>query len=240
MAMIGLVLFGAAMLGGASERFLGKQVGDLRYPLIFAGSFLFSITVVHILPEVFSISEEPMKIGFYVLIGFFFQQFLEYFTSGIEHGHAHKHVHMGTGARAGLMAALVIHSFLEGALLMRHSPLHDEHEGHSLLIGIALHKMPAAFALAATLKEGRSFGWKVWSALIVFGIASPIGLILGNAIISLSPDILILLFAFVAGSFLHISTTIFVETSPNHHFDWRKLIIGIFGALTAAGTEFFF
>ncbi len=238
MIFIGSILFFAALLGGLSERFIGKQIHDLRYPLVFAGSFLFSITIIHILPEVFSLSEDPLRIGLYILIGFFFQQFLEHFTSGIEHGHAHEHAHMGTGSRFGLMIALVIHSFLEGALLTHHSPFHHQHESYSLLIGIVLHKMPAAFALVTTLKTTKSFDTKIWIVLLVFSAASPIGLFLSDYIISISPNMLMILFAFVSGSFLHISTTIFVETSPNHHFGWKKLAISIIGALVAIATEF--
>lgn len=239
MVLIVLVLFLSAMLGGLSERFLGKQIHDLRYPLIFAGSFLFSVTIIHILPEVFSLSEEPMKIGLYILVGFFFQQLLEYFTSGIEHGHAHHHMDIGSGSRFSLLLALVIHSFLEGALLTHHSPFHDQHESYSLLVGIVLHKMPAAFALVTTLKTEEGFNLRLWVILIVFSLSSPLGLFLSEYIVSISPEMLLLLFAFVSGSFLHISTTIFVESSPNHHFAWKKFMISLLGAAVAIATEHF-
>jgi len=238
MVIILLVLFASAMLGGLSERFLGRRIHDIRYPLIFAGSFLFSITIIHILPEVFALSDKPMKIGLYVLVGFFFQQFLEYFTSGIEHGHAHQHSHIGSGSRVSLLIALMIHSFLEGALLTHHSPFHEQHESYSLLIGIVLHKMPAAFALVTTLKTHDRFDSRIWVILILFSISSPIGLLLSNQIMALSPEVLLLLFAFVSGSFLHISTTIFVESSPNHHFAWRKFVVSLIGASVAIGTEY--
>ena len=136
------------------------------------------------------------------------------------------------------MIALIIHSFLEGALLTHHSPFHDQHESYSLLVGIVLHKMPAAFALVTTLRTGHSFDSKIWIVLLVFSLASPFGLLLSDYIISISPNMLILLFAFVSGSFLHISTTIFVESSPNHHFAWKKLLVSMIGAAVAIGTEF--
>lgn len=231
-------MFISAMLGGIAVKYLGGHSQNIRYPLIFAGSFLFSITIIHILPEVFSLAEDPMKVGLYVLMGFFFQQLLEYFTSGVEHGHAHRHTDMGSGSQIGLMVALIIHSFLEGALLTHDSPFHREHESYSLLVGIALHKMPAAFALVTTLKSKGAMGRRIWVVLVIFSLASPVGFLLSDQVLSMSSDMLLLLFAFVSGSFLHISTTIFVESSPNHHFGAKKFLISLLGAFVAIATEY--
>lgn len=232
-----LILLGAALGGGLLAQFVGVKQQSIRYPLIFAGSFLFSITIIHILPEVFSLGGGTMKIGLYVLIGFFFQQLLEYFTSGIEHGHSHVHGDMSIGAQFGLAIALMIHSFLEGALLTHQSPIHEQHESYSLLIGIVLHKAPAAFALVTTIKATRHTAAKLWFVLIVFSISSPAGLLVSDAV-HFSNDMLLLLYAFVSGSFLHISTTIFVESSPNHHFGLKKFLVSVFGAIVAITTEF--
>ncbi len=239
MLVIFSILVVSALVGGLSSNLISSKAASLRYPLIFAGSFLFSITIIHILPEVFALSDNPMQIGMYVLGGFFFQQFLEYFTSGIEHGHAHVHDHMSTGSRLGLLVALLIHSILEGALLTHDSPFHAQHESYSLLVGIVLHKIPAAFALITTLKTGKRMSASLWVILILFSLSSPLGLLMSEYILDLSGDHLIVLFAFVSGSFLHISTTIFVESSPNHHFGLRKFLISLTGAAIAILTEYF-
>lgn len=238
MILIVLVLFGAALAGGLAEGFISNRLGEVKYSLIFAGSFLFSITIIHILPEIFSLGEDPMKLGLFILLGFFFQQLLEYFTSGVEHGHAHVHQHMSGMSRFGLILALMIHSFLEGAMLTHDSPFHEQHESYSLLIGIVLHKMPAAFALVTTLKHGKRMTTQLWIILLLFAVASPIGLLLSHHLLDLSPDHLLTLFAFVSGGFLHISTTIFVEASPNHHFAMRKFLVSLIGAFLAIATEF--
>lgn len=239
MITILLVLFFAALLGGLSVQFVGNRSYSIRYPLIFAGAYLFSITILHILPEIFAVSEDPMRVGLFVLLGFFFQQFLEYFTSGIEHGHYHQHGHLSGASRFGLLIALIVHSLLEGALLNHQSPFHGQRESYSLLFGILLHKVPAAFALMATLKAGKKFSGGLWVILLVFSASSPLGLILSNELLALSPENLLLLFALVSGSFLHISTTIFVETSPNHHFGIKKFAISLLGAGLAIATEYF-
>lgn len=233
-----LVLFFAALLGGASVSFLGDETKMIRYPLIFAGSYLFSVTIIHILPEIFTLSANPMKIGFFVLTGFFFQQFLEYFTSGIEHGHFHPHSHISGVSKFGLLVALVVHSLLEGALLTHTSPFHEKNESYSLLFGILLHKVPAAFALTATLRSGKIVTSSLWVILVIFSLSSPVGLLLSDQLLSLPSDHLLYLFALVSGSFLHISTTIFVEFSPNHRFGFGKLLVSISGAALAIITEY--
>lgn len=232
-----LILFVFTMLGGVSVKFLRGTQKSIRYPLIFAGSFLFSITIIHILPEVFSLSDNPMHIGLFILLGFFIQQILEYFTSGIEHGHFHAQEKISSGSRIGLLVALVIHSLMEGALLTHDSPFHEQHESYSLLLGILLHKVPAAFALMATLKTSEKITAKLWVILIIFSLSSPLGLVLSDQL-SFQPDTLLILFALVSGSFLHISTTIFVESSPNHRFGFDKILISASGAAIAILAEY--
>lgn len=215
------------------------QSSTLKLPLVFAGSFLFAVTIIHILPEIFTISEAPMQIGIFVLLGFFLQQFLETFTSGVEHGHFHEGHMTNVRSRYSLMIALIIHSLLEGALLTHESPFHDQHESYSLILGIVFHKMPAAFALMVVMRAASSITTRDVMVLLLFSLASPIGLIFSNYILTISEDNLIALFALVSGSFLHISTTIFVETSPNHRLGWKRTLVSILGAAIAILVEFF-
>jgi hypothetical protein len=235
MALTALILFGSALIGGLAVKLMNGRTINLNLPLIFAGSFLFAITVIHILPELFSISESPRRIAIFVLVGFFFQRLLEYFSRGVEHGHAHAHASDRGIDRFYIVMALVIHAMLEGALLTHESPFHQQHESHSLLMGVALHHIPAAFALMVTMAASR---WK-WFILVVFAASAPAGMFLSHAV-TFSFDFLLVLFALVCGSFLHISTTIFVESSPEHRFGFLKLITSVAGAGVAVLAEFFF
>lgn len=228
------VLIVSTILGGLSLKLLPGLEKNLRLPLIFAGSYLFAITIIHIIPELFSISHDPSSTGLYVLVGFFLQQFLEYFSSGVEHGHVHTDKALSASGRFSIVAALMIHSFLEGTLLTHDSPFHENHESYSLLLGIVLHKMPAAFALMATMQ---GLGKRALYVLILFSLASPIGFILSEYIM-MSEDVVLVVFAVVCGSFLHISTTIFVESSPEHHLGLNKILISLAGALLAILVEF--
>ena len=73
--------------------------------------------------------------------------------------------------------------------------------------------------------------------LILFSVASPIGLMMSDFIL-LSEEAVLVVFAIVCGSFLHISTTIFVEASPEHHLGLNKILISISGALLAIVVEY--
>jgi zinc transporter ZupT len=232
-----VLLFGCTVLGGLAAIRFGYTQKSIHLPLIFAGSYLFSITILHILPEVFTMSSDQRRIGLFVLIGFFFQQFLEHFTSGVEHGHFHEP--KSSRSKYSILIALIIHSLMEGSLLTHNSPFHGQNNSYSLLIGIILHKAPAAFALMAVYKNTKNISLQQIIVLLVFSIASPIGMIANNYILNLSPESLYVLFAFVSGVFLHISTTIFVESSPGHHFKFSKIIISLLGALLAIVAEYF-
>ena len=72
-------------------------------------------------------------------------------------------------------------------------------------------------------------------------VATPVGLILSSQMQSLgmiSPEMLQIMFAIVAGNFLYISTTIFYESAPGHGFQAAKLLVSAFGAGLAVILEF--
>ena len=236
MIFSGLVLFIGTFLGGLVYKYLPSLKQNLSLLLVFVGSYLFAITVIHLIPEVFSMTDNSFYVGILILAGFFLQQFLEYFSSGIEHGHFHAEGELSSTARVSIIIALLVHSLLEGSILTHDSPVHDHHESHSLLLGIILHKIPAAFALMVTMK---TMNKSAYLLLFVFSLASPVGLFFGH-FLNISPSVYLVVFAIVCGSFLHISTTIFVETSPNHKFGINKLIVSIIGALIAILAEILF
>ncbi|MEQ9300336.1 MAG: ZIP family metal transporter [Cyclobacteriaceae bacterium] len=238
-----LILFLTSLFGGLAVYLLPKLTGQqLKMPLVFAGSYLFAVTIIHIMPELFHSTTEGSTIGIMVLLGFFFQYFLEFFTAGVEHGHMHKHTHdhhHSTGSIYMLMIGLSLHAFLEGTLISHPSALHSKHDSSALLLGIILHKMPAAFALMSVLTCEFSKRTIPVVLLVIFSLMSPAGLISGD-FIPLSENGVILLFAFVSGNFLHISTTIFIESSPEHSWSLPKVVISVLGALFAIAAEMVF
>lgn len=247
-----LVLFFTPLLSGLLVYLIpGGRTKSFRLLLVFAGAYLFGITVVHILPELYRGNGEVELIGLFVLCGFFLQQILEHFTSGVEHGHIHKHEHTHDHQHSHqhqqvsalvLLMALCVHAFLEGAMLAQPATMGFQYDSNAILLGIALHRAPAAFALMTVLTFQLHSRNKAIPYLIVFSVAAPVGLLISTYLVEieiLSQSGLVLLYALVSGNFLHISTTIVFESSPEHHFNARKLTVAILGALVAVAVEFF-
>lgn len=244
-----LVLFFTPLISGLLI-FLVRNFkpANFKLLLVFAGSYLFAITVIHILPELYRQYHEIRYIGLFVLAGFFLQQFLEYFTSGIEHGHihgSHHHRHGGNETTQGisaliLLVALCVHAFLEGGMLAQPASFGPGYDLNAILLGIVLHRAPAAFALMTVLTAHLHSKTRAIPHLIVFSLAAPAGLFLSSYFLeteSLTETGLIYLYAIVSGNFLHISTTIVFESSPEHHFNARKLAVAVMGALSAVAVE---
>lgn len=205
----------------------------LKLSLSFTGSYLFAICMVHLIPGVFNAGIE--KIGYFILIGFFIQLILEYFSEGIEHGHIHVHHKHKATFPVAMMAGLCIHSFLEGMPLAGNFS-HDHHN-HSLLAGILLHHLPVAFALVSMLvSSGISKQWAIIN-LIIFAAMAPAGaafsMLLSETELLHISNYFNQIMAVVIGIFLHISTTILFESSSDHRFNLYKLIVIVLGALTA-------
>jgi zinc and cadmium transporter len=236
-------LFLLTLGGGLASLYISKPAGaNYKLALVFAGSYLFSITIIHILPEIMQSSEDGKYIGMLVLAGFLMQHFLEFFTTGVEHGHSHDHLpdhHTGL-APYSITVALCVHAFLEGTVLAHPGVIHGEHESWTLLVGILLHKIPAAFALMSVLGYFLGKSKKAIALLVLFAVASPVGLVVSNVLkdqLLLSEQGFVALFAIVSGNFLHISTTIFFESSPKHHHGWKKNLTIIIGGIVAMISE---
>lgn len=230
-----LILFFAALLGGVlAYRYRSMAKFSFDLPLIFAGAYLFGITVVHVIPELFAETINPVRAGVFVLAGFYLQQFLEYLTSGVEHGHLHSpqgdHKH-SSGMAISLLVGLSVHSLLEGSLL-GHPTETANGSTWPLLLGIILHKTPAAFAMMTVLICQYKNSKLPWLYLLIFALASPVGLIFSETA-ELPAMYSEILFALVSGSFLHISTTIVFESSPQHKFKISRILISILGAVLA-------
>jgi zinc transporter ZupT len=80
----------SVLLGYAFALFLKpKAKKNLKLLLAFSGSFLLSLTVMHLLPEIYKTLSPT--IGLYIMIGILFQIVLDFFSKGAEHGHVHGH-----------------------------------------------------------------------------------------------------------------------------------------------------
>ncbi len=231
-----LILFFVPVLGGISALVLQNRntVINLKYLIAFSGAYLLGISILHLLPEAYH--DDYMVTGKYILLGFFIQVILEQFSSGIEHGHMHSH--HKTGQIISIMLGLSIHSLIEGLPLAGDFHHHDTQ--NPFLYGIALHKLPAAFALVVVLLNTHLSKLKIFSLLIFFAAISPssawLAAHLGIAE-HFSDKHMGLLIGLVVGSFLHISTTILFESSSeSHRFSPKKILAILVGILLALFT----
>lgn len=241
-----LLLFFAASLGGMVVLVVRRpSAASFRFLLMFSGGYLFSITFLHLLPDLFRLHPDARLVGLYILIGFFLQVLLELFSKGAEHGHmyeADQEEHQHNITPLSLMVALFIHAFLDGVVLSSPSShLHHTHGNDGLLIGVLLHKVPEAFALASILRKLISHKRTIIVYLIIFALASPLGLWASSYFSEqqlLSGHGSLALWGIVSGSFVHIATTIFFESNPNHHPNIQKLMMSLAGAGLAVICEF--
>jgi zinc and cadmium transporter len=238
------ILFFIALIAGAVAFYVPKlNTGTYKLWLVFAGSYLFSITIIHIFPELYTQSLDPGIVGICVLIGFFLQQALEFLSSGVEHGHIHvhekNHQHKESSAILVLLA-LCVHAFLEGGLLAHPRTVNHHHDSNTLLWGIVLHKAPEAFALMSVLLCEVKSRTRAVFFLFIFALASPLGLFLSDYLLAnqwMTSQAFTILFAIVSGNFLHISTTIVFESSADHKFNARKMGIAVFATAIAIAAE---
>ncbi|MEL6391769.1 MAG: ZIP family metal transporter [Bacteroidota bacterium] len=239
------LLFISVFLGGGLS-LLGN--GDrlrqyLPYLLSFSGAFLLGIAALELIPEIFN--QPKGNPGYWLLGGFLLQLLLESLSQGVEHGHIHSRRQANTSYGIAVVIGLCIHAFIEGLPLngLEDQGFHEGHDHHhhgfgqSLLIGIILHKLPAAFALGLLLRFSDYSKWFVYSGLFLFALMAPLGAWLGSFFL-LDPLWIEASLALVIGSLLHISTTILFEADAkkHHSVSWRKLLVIALGLLLAILT----
>ncbi len=230
------ILFISALASGLAVFFVKRDnTSFLKLILSFSGAYLFAITVLHLIPHVYHTDHtSPEIIGLYILGGFLFQLVLEQFSQGIEHGHIHHHNHQAFPL--GIMISLCLHAFLEGM------PLVSGHQSQ-LVFGIAIHHIPAAFALGSLLINTSLKRQTIVFMLLIFAAMTPLGYISSNLLsqaqvgdISLHFDKMM---AVVIGIFLHISTTILFEAgSADHHKFNRKKMLAVLLGIAVSLTSF--
>ena len=119
------LLFCTTLISGLLIFALPKTyVPLLDYILAFGGSYLFAITLVHMLPELFQHNTQGINLGLWLLIGFSFQLLLDLLGGSIAHGHVPGHSistkkqPSSTMQRSSftLLICLFFHASLEGAL----------------------------------------------------------------------------------------------------------------------------
>ncbi|MFE3848780.1 ZIP family metal transporter [Flavobacterium sp. LB3P45] len=190
---------------------------NLKLLLAFSGSFLLSLTVMHLLPEVYE--SKNGNIGLFIMLGILFQIILEFFSKGAEHGHVHGHANMNHIPWL-LFISLCIHAFLEGFPVSHH---------HDLALGIAIHHLPIAIILTTFFINSSLSNKAIFIFMVTFAIMTPLGTFLSGSLPVLN-EYYDEITAVVIGILFHISSTIIFESSEGHKFNIVKvsmIVIGI-------------
>ena len=218
-----LVLIASVFIGIAIV-FIVKPTGKFTQILLsFSGAYLLSITILHLLPEVYTNKSHVNSIGLFILLGLLLQLILDFFSRGAEHGHLH--VSKKQLLPTSLFISLCLHAFMEGL------PLGDHNHDH-LLWAIVVHKIPIAIILGTFLFNSNISKGKVILTLILFSLMAPLGSFAGGNIqllITYRTEIN----AIIIGILLHISTIILFESAKDHKFNLLKFITIIIGMVIA-------
>ncbi|PRZ27839.1 ZIP family metal transporter [Flavobacterium granuli] len=197
-----------------------KNKTNLKLLLAFSGSFLLSLTVMHLLPEVYE--SHNHDIGIFIMLGILFQILLEFFSKGAEHGHVHGHPNM-THIPWLLFISLCIHAFLEGFPVGNHN---------HLAVGIAIHHLPIAIILTTFFINSHLNKKAIFAFMLTFALMTPLGTLASDYLPVLN-DYHTQITAVVIGILFHISSTIIFESSEGHKFNIAKVSMIVFGIILA-------
>ncbi len=217
-----IVLILSVLIGILIVFGLKPNAKTVQLLLAFSGAYLLSITILHLLPEVYNSTHT--SIGLFILLGLLFQLILDFFSKGAEHGHIH--FQENSAFPWALFISISIHAFMEGIPLA-----HNHHHDH-LLWAIVIHKIPIAVILGTFFLRSTISKKYAILFLVVFSLMSPLGSLAGENIpvlITYKTQIT----AIIIGIFLHISTIILFETSKDHKFNLLKFIAILVGMFVA-------
>jgi zinc and cadmium transporter len=199
----------------------------------FTGAFLLTLTLLHLLPELYHFPPtQPhpeslaLLLGVFMLVGFLIQLALDFISMGIEHGHSHPlHGH----APYGVVAGLCVHAFVEAMALGNAQTYYDPPSRQMLLWSIVVHNYPVSIALLGMLLQWGQPRARALMVLGLFAVMAPLGMFLSSHVPVLAAHSRLLM-AVVIGIFMHISTTILFESGDAHRIHLPKLaaiVIGI-------------
>lgn len=208
-----------------------KSKKNLKLLLAFSGAFLLSLTVMHLLPEVYE-NDVPhtenhhhnhnSAIGIFIMIGIVFQIILEYFSKGAEHGHVHGHQTLNQIPWL-LFFSLCLHALLEGMPISK--------QNH-LAYGIAIHHFPIAIILTTFFINAHLNKKAILFFMFIFAFMTPIGTFLADNLVFLQAYYT-QISGIVIGILFHISSTIIFESSEGHKFNLAKLTVIVLGIVLA-------
>lgn len=235
-----IITFFAVIAGFLIALFLKPQKKkNIKLLLAFSGAFLLSLTVLHLLPELFQEDhhhhhegehEHRLPVGLFIMIGILFQIVLEFFSKGAEHGHVHIHTDKNDELHHIpwlLFISLCLHALLEGFPIQ---------ENTNLAYGIAVHHFPIAIILTLFFVNAKMEKKMIFGFMFAFALMTPLGTFLAEQM-HFAQHYSKEISAVVVGILFHISSTIIFESNEGHKFNLAKITMIVLGFLLAFFME---
>lgn len=235
-----IITFFAVIAGFLIALFLKPQKKkNIKLLLAFSGAFLLSLTVLHLLPELFQEGhhhhhedehEHQLPVGLFIMIGILFQIVLEFFSKGAEHGHVHIHTDKNDELHHIpwlLFISLCLHALLEGFPIQ---------ENTNLAYGIAVHHFPIAIILTLFFVNAKMEKKMIFGFMFAFALMTPLGTFLAEQM-HFAQHYSKEISAVVVGILFHISSTIIFESNEGHKFNLAKITMIVLGFLLAFFME---
>lgn len=239
-----IAIFVTGVLGGLLARVMsaGKN-SELVFALgnAFAGGVFLGAGIIHMLPDAregFAALMGNVDYPWFAVtcaLGFLFILFLEKVC--FPHDHDEGPVSVAAGPKKllypyVLLLILSIHSIITGVALGTESRII---QAVVIMIAVLAHKGTAAFALGVSmLRTGIERG-RFTRTIILFSTTTPLGIILGLAVMSLvtgraAQAFEALFDALAAGTFLYVAVVdIIGEEFAGHHNQWLKFALVALG-----------
>lgn len=234
------LLFVPTLLSGAAVFFIPKRwEKGFQLLLPLGGSYLLSFMLMDMLPTFYKEAEKVHSLLYWMLIGFFLQLFLDCFSHGAAHAHSHTPLPplRSRWQAFSMLAALFVHAIFDGVLLGQGSVSGSDGTVERLLVGLLLHKLPAAFTLGLTLHRSRVRPYLLLAGVALFALGTPVGWWMASRVLESpsesGPWVLQLLQGLSAGSLFHIAMSLFSEAHAEHRLQPSKLVGSMLGVLLA-------
>lgn len=232
-----LVTFLLALLPGCVPLWVGRSYGEtvMRWMTGMAAGFLLTAALLGALPEGFALVFHELEMaseagmspgsvralesfgpGIVVLVGFLLMMAIESLGIGhaiheeyhdYERDYGHAHVHHPRGLTVSVVIGLTVHALSDGVAIGASLATGAADIAMPLVVGIMVHKIPAAFSLAVfglhELQRPRS----VFPYLVVFALATPVAIYASWYGLATLSDLWIgIALLFSAGTFIYVAT----------------------------------
>ena len=225
--------------------------------LAFSGAFLLTMTVSHLLPEVYAYVIENKHIAADAVAAaethLHHGHHHTHQLTTDDHSHSHDHKAMktiGLFIMLGIVFQIILEYFSKGAehghvhihekmtrlpwLLFGSLCLHALFEGmpisqhQHLAWAIAVHHFPIAIILTLFFLHAELSKRFIFLFMMIFACMTPLGTYLSVSL-SFLTNYYVPISAFVIGILFHISSTIIFESSEGHKFNLAKLLVILIG-----------